>query len=259
MPSSWNRCRCFSRRIKQIICKKTTNFGNDLNQILPHYHEIIMGYISDDDFYANGPITDGAYMNATLNSRGIEDLDIGSISCNNELYLYYDNGEEGPEDDNFFAKLTFVNVDGNWKIVSDEPISMSFEEFVETHDDWYYKMYFCTIAFILDPSNKYNVYLDIKDTNSYRKIEILHKYLDDDSYDLSHNILINNMQPIRSHEVQIMQITDILIGALSYNARKLDGNKGKIELIKLIKDWFKPVFFHIKSHPQGWLYVLNDN
>lgn len=47
------------------------------------------------------------------------------------------------------------------------------------------------------------------------------------------------MQPIRSNEVQIMQITDILIGAIGYinryNLKAENLNQGKVKLIRRIQ------------------------
>jgi hypothetical protein len=36
--------------------------------------------------------------------------------------------------------------------------------FGQTHDEWYYKMYFLLLAYLLDPEAEYRIYLDIKDT-----------------------------------------------------------------------------------------------
>lgn len=43
------------------------------------------------------------------------------------------------------------------------------EEFNQTHDDWYYKMYFSMLKAMLLPTEKYNIFIDIKDTHSSKK------------------------------------------------------------------------------------------
>lgn len=115
---------------------------------------------------------------------------------------------------------------------------LNHQMFNQTHDDWYYKMYFNMLKAIFNPNNHYQVYIDIKDTNSAEKITKLHDICCNDIYDFSHNI-IQRIQPIRSHEVQIMQITDILLGAVAYANRKflLDFRKSttKLELIEKIR------------------------
>lgn len=118
-------------------------------------------------------------------------------------------------------------------VVADKS-KLNHQKYSQTHDDWYYKMYFQMLNNIFNPSNQYNVYLDIKDTRSSDKINRLHQILINSNYDWSHTI-IKNMQPIRSEEVQIMQLTDILIGALSYINRGLYGSNAKLEIIDLIK------------------------
>lgn len=111
--------------------------------------------------------------------------------------------------------------------------------FNQTHEDWYYKMYFDMLKVIFDPKDRYEVYIDIKDTNSHKKAEKLREVCSNNMYDFSGRI-IRRIQPIRSNEVQIMQIVDILIGAVCYENRVFpEGftkSKTKMELIDLIKE-----------------------
>jgi len=111
--------------------------------------------------------------------------------------------------------------------------------FNQAHDDWYYKMYFDMLKVIFNPRDKYEVYIDIKDTNSHKKAEKLREICNNNMYDFSGNI-IQRIQPIRSREVQIMQIADILAGAVCYQNRMFanDFRKSriKLELIDLIKE-----------------------
>lgn len=105
----------------------------------------------------------------------------------------------------------------------------------QTHDDWYYKIYFRMIEFIFIHDYTYNVYLDIKDHNSFRKCQKLHEISCNNIYDFDH-IKIKKVQPIRSNETQIIQLTDILIGAVC-NYNRYNGktkNIAKKEIINLI-------------------------
>ena len=112
------------------------------------------------------------------------------------------------------------------------------EEFNQTHDDWYYKMYFSMLKAMLLPTEKYNIFIDIKDTHSSQKAQKLQEVIRNSIYDFSKNI-IKQVKPIRSEEVQIMQITDILIGAFCYKNRKFPKeekrSQAKNDLIKLIQ------------------------
>jgi hypothetical protein len=50
-------------------------------------------------------------------------------------------------------------------------------DYQQTHDDWYYKMYFDMLKVILDPLTHYRIYLDIKDTRSAAKVAKLREVL----------------------------------------------------------------------------------
>ncbi len=108
-------------------------------------------------------------------------------------------------------------------------------EFHQTHDDWYYKMYFDMLKVIISPEYKYRIYLDIKDTRGGRKIEKLHEVLSNENYDFSRSI-IEFMQLVLSHDVQMIQLADLLIGAISYLNRGLSGNAAKEAIIARIKE-----------------------
>lgn len=106
--------------------------------------------------------------------------------------------------------------------------------FGQSHDIWYYKMYFSMLKQILNKNNFYNIYLDIKDTRGTPRIKKLHGVLSNDMYDFDRNI-IKKIQLIRSEESEIIQLADILIGALSYLNRKLNTSIAKKQIIDHIK------------------------
>lgn len=116
--------------------------------------------------------------------------------------------------------------------------ALDHERFNQTHDDWYYKMYFEMLSYIFDNSNEYNTYIDIKDTNSYQKSQKLYEVCCNSIYDFSGES-IRKIQPIRSHEVEIMQLVDILIGAVTYANRNFSENhiksSAKLQVIERIK------------------------
>jgi hypothetical protein len=116
--------------------------------------------------------------------------------------------------------------------------ALDHERFNQTHDLWYYKMYFDMLKAILVPSDNYEIYIDIKDTNSNRKAQKLQEVCSNSMCDFSSQT-IKRIQPIRSEEVQIMQIVDVLVGSLGYNNRAFPEGHQKSEakrnIIKLIK------------------------
>lgn len=104
----------------------------------------------------------------------------------------------------------------------------------QSHDVFYYKMYFTMLKQILSPSEIYHIYLDIKDTRSREKTAKLHEVLCSSMYDFSRTI-IDRVQVVHSHEVQQMQLTDLLIGIVSYVNRDLGENPGKVALVNRVK------------------------
>lgn len=78
------------------------------------------------------------------------------------------------------------------------------------YDRFYYLMYYQLIHHTLDISRSYNIYPDIKDDLSTYRIEKLKEIL---------NVrmgIIQKIQHVRSHEVELLQLCDLLIGAISY-------------------------------------------
>lgn len=84
-----------------------------------------------------------------------------------------------------------------------------------SYNKWYYKMYYLLLNQLLTPQYSYNIFIDIKDTKGSKNVNKLKEVLCNNMYDYKSEI-IKKVQQIRSDEVEIMQITDILIGALNY-------------------------------------------
>ena len=118
-------------------------------------------------------------------------------------------------------------------IIPDKSI-LDHAKFGQTHDEWYYKMYFQMLKAIFSENDRYRIYLDIKDTLGAQKTEKLHKVLCNNIYDFDKSI-IERLQLIHSHESAILQLSDLLIGAVGYHNRGLKGSLAKMELIELIK------------------------
>lgn len=104
----------------------------------------------------------------------------------------------------------------------------------QDHDDWYYKMYFTMLKAIFRPEDAYRLYLDIKDTRGGEKVSKLHDVLCNNIFDFSRKI-VERVQLVHSHEIEILQLADLLIGATSYINRGLSGNKGKDVFVERMK------------------------
>lgn len=100
-------------------------------------------------------------------------------------------------------------------------------------NDIYFRMYFQLLHTKVDFQNRYNVFLDIKDTCSGEKLEKMKKIM-------SYNSSIGTLQFIPSRESVFIQLADVLMGAINYNLRIQKGDvKGnviaKLKLIEKIK------------------------
>jgi hypothetical protein len=108
-------------------------------------------------------------------------------------------------------------------------------DFQQSHDDWYYKMYFDMLKVILSPRDRYRIYVDIKDTRGAAKVKKLHEVLSNNMYDFSRGI-IERVQITRSHEVEQLQLADLLIGSVTYANRGLVSSPAKLALIDRMKE-----------------------
>ncbi|MCG1252017.1 DUF3800 domain-containing protein [Staphylococcus epidermidis] len=107
-----------------------------------------------------------------------------------------------------------------------------------THDDFYYIMYYYLVRKYMNTEENLSVYIDIKDTRSIEKVNKLRDILN--KYALKNNVKkIEKIQHIRSHENVILQLTDLLIGAIGYTNRGLMSSPAKLELAEYIKQKFK--------------------
>jgi len=92
-------------------------------------------------------------------------------------------------------------------------------------DNFYYKMYYYALIPFLKPLESFNIFLDYKDTKGGQRVKKLNEVVENTFYgniDVLYTI-------IQSHESQIMQLTDILIGAISYKNRKDIEHKSEIK------------------------------
>ena len=113
---------------------------------------------------------------------------------------------------------------------------LNHDKFFQTHDEFYYKMYYYLLKAMFDSTHNYNIYLDIKDTKGYEKTQELKKicnYLSKER-DFTKKI-IEKIQEVRSNEIELIQIADLLIGAVAYINRGLTTNPAKLEIIEKIK------------------------
>jgi hypothetical protein len=117
-------------------------------------------------------------------------------------------------------------------VVPDKSL-LNHSAFAQTHNDFYYKMYFDMLKIILSPRDRYRIYVDIKDTRGGVKIKKLRQVLSNNIYDFSGEV-IERIQLVRSHELEILPLADLLIGALAAKNRQRPVSSAKQALIDLI-------------------------
>ncbi len=124
----------------------------------------------------------------------------------------------------------FFDTDLRFRAVGVDKSKISCEKFGITYDDFYYKMYYQLLNHNIDMQWHYNVYLDIKDTLSAYKVRKLKDILN-----VQYGVF-RNVQNVHSRECLLLQLSDFLMGAISYNANMQDKkNLAKQQIIDKIK------------------------
>lgn len=138
-----------------------------------------------------------------------------------------------------FIKYFFGNPYLSFRAVIVDKSKLKHELFNQTHDEFYYKVYYQLLSRIVVPNNENYIYLDIKDTKSSRKIKRLKEILANGLFDFDMKC-IKNVQSINSKESELLQLADILIGSVSYLNRgecnKIGHSNSKAKLITLIRN-----------------------
>jgi len=130
----------------------------------------------------------------------------------------------------------FDNSDLHFRVlVVPDKKELNHDNFNQTHNSFYYKMYFDMLKTIFSPNYAYNIYIDIKDTIGAKRVEKLHEVLCNSQYDFSREI-IRNVQQVRSEEVELIALADFFTGAISYLYRGLNTSEAKLKLIQKIRD-----------------------
>ena len=119
-------------------------------------------------------------------------------------------------------------------VIPDKKI-LNHKKFKQTHDEWYYKMYFDMLKVIISPTDLYNIYIDIKDTLGGQKVIKLHDFLNNNLHNFDFNRkIIQKIQIVKSDEIELIQLADLLIGALGYFHRQITTSNAKLTIINKI-------------------------
>jgi len=107
--------------------------------------------------------------------------------------------------------------------------------FDQDHDDFYYKMWWLLLTRMIDDQHTFRIFVDIKDTHSNAKLGKLQEVLCNAHYDFN-NERIQSIEAVRSHDVLLVQLADVLTGLLSHHFRGIDGSHAKGALIQHLRE-----------------------
>jgi hypothetical protein len=144
----------------------------------------------------------------------------------------------------FYSDLIdyFFSTDLNFRSIIVDKSKFKFGVNGTSYDDFYFRMYYQLIHHKVNQGYNYNIYLDIKDTRSHKKLKKLNQIL-------QYNASIRNCQFIRSHESSLMQLTDLIMGAINYKLRGETKMLAKLKLIEKIESHCQEPI--TKSTPKG--------
>ena len=131
----------------------------------------------------------------------------------------------------------FTNDDISFRAVMINKEQINTKKFNKSFDEFYYKVYYQLLTRIIKPTMKNYIYLDKKDTRGSAKIRKLHEVISNGIHDFDMQYIIN-VQTINSNESELLQIADVIMGAIGYLNRseysKENASSTKKELVDFI-------------------------
>ncbi len=124
---------------------------------------------------------------------------------------------------------------------------------IDEYNLFYYKMYYTLFKYFMYGAENH-IYLDYKDSRSYLRCAEIQEFLGNDHIT---KMKKNTVQQMDSKESNLMQMTDLLIGLVCYNANHKTANKTKRQLIDMLKkgtglDLFQTTTYATKFDILNW-------
>lgn len=137
-----------------------------------------------------------------------------------------------------FVDYFFDNDKLSFRVLIAPKQGLNFDKFyIKNHTEWYYRMYYFLFKNWYIYNNNLNIYIDERDTQSCKKIKELESVLKKITKNTeTNNIKIKN---IKSYEIELMQILDILIGAVNYRNNMSPSENHKTKLVYYIAEKMK--------------------
>lgn len=133
---------------------------------------------------------------------------------------------------------------------------MDHSKYNQDYDDWYYKMYFYLLREIVRLGGHYAIYLDKKDTQGVKKVSLLRDILNRSLLDFAGET-VRKIQIVESHEIELLQLTDLFIGAISYFNRELNTSIAKVEITNYLISVSKlllTILHHVRQKNSTFLF-----
>lgn len=119
-------------------------------------------------------------------------------------------------------------------IVIDSKQELNHEQYNQDFDTWYYKMYFLLLREIVTRENTYSIYIDKKDTRGSNKLHKLRDILCSNLLDHEQTI-VRHIQEVPSHEIEILQVADVIMGAIAHVHKRNTSSAGKQRIVDRLK------------------------
>lgn len=97
----------------------------------------------------------------------------------------------------------------------------------------FYKLYYQTLVHWLQPGNVYHIYLDWQQNACQERFADLREVL---GRKLSGRAKIACLEPVSSHEQPLIQLTDLLIGAVGYAWNQRNASQAKFDFCNRLAD-----------------------
>lgn len=204
----------------------------------------------------------GIRCNSSIRKQTINDIYAIKRRYSIPLYSEIKWNQVSPCNLEYFKSLVdlfFTSSHLSFRAIVIDKLQINNRLYNQTQDDLYYKMYYQMLIGLIDRVNQNYIYIDKKDTKGYLKIQKLQHLLRLKLYDFD-NRNISRIQCVDSSELPILQLADLLIGAVGYKNRNISSQgKAKPALVKHIsqKSGFSLTRSTLPSEDKFNLFFIN--
>lgn len=97
----------------------------------------------------------------------------------------------------------------------------------------FYKFYYQLLHHWIEDFNRYRIFVDLKTNRVFGRPRVLREVLDNSN--LTSQVL--DVQALPSEELDLLQLTDVFIGAVGYRFHQLSNSPTKLSVVHLLEDY----------------------